>query len=205
VIRNNNGNGIECRGEYDVGPVIDGNIIVNNTGNGIDAQFSGLEIIVNNTISGNDGSGIYIDRDTFPDINYNEITNNGKYGIDIQGARSNIYDNNISGNSECGISVQGYEEPPPEDAGKVGPRYYDGKVNLVLNKISENNIGIMSIESEVDVVNCNIVDNIEWAVKNSGEITVDADKNWWGTTDGDEIEAMIEGDVEYVPWLEEPP
>ncbi|GAI18981.1 unnamed protein product, partial [marine sediment metagenome] len=57
----------------------------------------------------------------------------------------------------------------------------------------------------IHINNNNFIDGGEGttalAVLNQGTGTLDATLNWWGTTDGDEIAAMVSGDVDFIPCL----
>jgi len=46
-----------------------------------------------------------------------------------------------------------------------------------------------------------VIDAPNYAAKNQGTGTLNAEHNWWGTTTGSEILAMLVGTVDYDPWL----
>ncbi len=82
---------------------------------------------------------------------------------------------------------------------------------FILNNEIKNNVigvrvgipGVKDTITGVQVNQNNIVGNEDFGVAHYHGDEVDATCNWWGTDDGDEIEDMVTGDVEYEPWLTE--
>lgn len=75
------------------------------------------------------------------------------------------------------------------------------------NNITNNYHGIWVqnfVEDGMHASSNNISGNAEYGVKNEDTEIFDAANNWWGTTEESEIENMIEGDVDYTDWLDEP-
>jgi nitrous oxidase accessory protein NosD len=158
-----------------------------------DATISG------NTISGadtNGGIGI-AGNSTGLSITGNTITANDVAGIAIMGALASddivIEGNTISENDPTGIHIATTSSP----------------TELVIrgNDILDNEEdGVLADNwSATSVITYNtITGNGDSGVNNAdtdGSAEIDATFNWWGTTDADEIDDMVEGEVNYEPFL----
>ncbi len=72
---------------------------------------------------------------------------------------------------------------------------------LRLGEPGANNAG----PTNVSIHNCTISGNVLKALRNESQALADAESNWWGTTDGSAIAAMISGGADYDAWLTKPP
>ena len=156
------------------------------------AIYGGNSIISNNTISG-DSSGILI--------------SSGNEGCNAVIERNLIFNN--TGSPQIfggGIAVKGAA------GGTTSPLIQD-------NTIIENSVGInLSNNPTPIIVNNNIVNNTEFsfylynAAGGPNTQNATATNNWWGTNDGDAINATIHdfkyhsnlGNVTYIPFLTQP-
>ncbi len=199
-----NHNGIECQNYGEDGPDIHNNMILRNQAYGIRARSTDCGKIHNNSILQNGGYGIYLSQESNVDVYQNKINQNGAYGIYIEGSSPNIHNNSIMDNDEYGIAIEEYVQRGPEDVRDPEDTYYVSDVTITNNNISGNLIGIYIFDSWADIHNNNIISNRDFALVNHCDKNIDASNNWWGTTVETEIEAMIQGVIDYEPWLLEP-
>lgn len=96
--------------------VIDGNVVVKNSGRGIHIDKGSIARILNNTIEESGGIGISVTGTSYayigvfipriPTLSPNIIRNNGGPGINLErGSGAWIVGNTISGNKQAGIAV----------------------------------------------------------------------------------------------------
>ena len=109
-----------------------------------------------------------------------------------------------------GNTVEGFS------SGIAVTSFFGATDNVVIheNEIRDNDIGVrVGYEDDdfnnkditgVQVNQNNIVGNQDYGVAHYHGDTVDATYNWWGTDDEVEIEDMVEGEVDYEPWLDGP-
>ena len=161
--------------------IISDNLITNNfIGIDLTCRYGIYPVISENTISGNISTGVYISlsNDCKIDIQGNLIENNreGIFAQDI--LELTINDNVVSNNSLEGIYsrycnlvnifsneiyMNGYEDNS----------YFSGlylsscKSNVINNLIALNGIGVSSFSSEMNIINCDILDN-KTAIYKSG-------------------------------------
>jgi len=143
--------------------------------------------ISNNTIRNFEDNGIMCVDSNATIIN-NTIVNNCD-GIQCTRANPFIFNNTILYNRR-GVWCE-YSSP-----------------SILRNNISHNDQGIHIVSSSTPVINNNIIlNNTKCGIGvwyNNGLI-VNAEYNWWGTTNDTEIGEMIIGDVDYNPWLNSMP
>lgn len=165
-------------------PDVENNTITNSTGAGMRITLSSPGVF-GNMISGNN-IGIEMSGDFFspssPLIRDNLIFDNDKSGIKVQTSCNPMILNNKIYNNAPNIAISP-----------------DGEGSAASPEISYNQLTNVPFNTE-DIV-------LEVEIGHSAKIT--AENNWWGTTDADEIEAIIldrsdsnaRGDVDYVPFL----
>lgn len=165
-------------------------------------------------------------------ITNNEISNIAYSGINAASVTggSTISGNSITNVGQAGIQVayaSGYpttnltitqntidQANTSEEADKGGIRLYggteiNGYVNITENIITNSYNGVAVRDGEVLTagvyhVNYNsITGNDNYAVYNGGTGTLDVTCNWWGPGDASDIEDIVSGDVDFLPFLEQ--
>lgn len=140
------------------------------------------------TVQNSNGSGIAVytsNNCIITDIN----TSNDKYGIRLgQSSNCTITDVTANNNKSDGI-------------------FLNWSDNCIITNVTANNNNPWGIRLENSnnnqVHHSNIVGNTNGILNTMGT-TVDATNNWWGTSDETLIAGMIEGAVDYSPWLPAP-
>ncbi len=199
VIRNstlsNNYVGLVVLGESPFGtsPVIEGNLIANNTLDGVWTGYNfALTQLHHNWIIDNGGNGVCSWGNT--ELIGNVIAGN-HIGLSIQNSPLNdVKNNTIIHNGICGILINSSYVP------------IDGNV-IAYN----NGSGIIGDGLFVDIHNNNIFGNGLWGVFDP-DAYFNASLNWWGSSLGPGITAHpddmdpeeINGTMDYEPWLTEP-
>lgn len=188
--------------------VSDGNgLIVNNTisnNNGGNGQFTGIacdnaaSIIENNLVENNSGKGVSGSCSSI--IRNNTIINNARGGMHVWGGAI-ITDNIVSGNGQIGIELQGDNNTElfgnTISGSDIGVDISNNPIGrFERNTIINNRNGIRILgNSRANLHNNNIYNNSEYNFyirKNGNPIgDMEAQNNWWGTTDPEEIEDMI--------------
>ena len=193
----------------------------NLDGDPMPGPFTVNVAIVDNTISDNGGV------DNYPwgsfDI-YRGITSNGNESdVTVMG---NTISGHVTGSnfvdSSAGIRISGSDDWTIENndiSGNLRGIYaYNGSINInvELNMIYDNAQGVVMEGATTGFVNFNsIYDNdvSTWTsdgIDPFGVVTLsmprfsnnlDATCNWWGSTADADIENMVQGDVDYRPWL----
>jgi len=167
-----------------------GNIIINNFGSGI--QISDGSLVINNCIiSNNNQFGIGFSGPGNLTITNCAISNNSYSGIRVYG--SGWFE--IIGNKIYGNGIKGVHQPNTPDAKPDGIYFYTGNSNVTAS-----------------IHNNNIYQNVPYNIYNDGISNIDAEYNWWGTSNEDSISSQIWdfnddfalGTVDYEPWLGEP-
>jgi parallel beta-helix repeat protein len=211
TIQDNNSNGI-CLWDSGAAPRITNNTISGNSGNGIVAGtfVNSKATISGNTVTGHSGRGIYLDEGVT--INDNVVTGNSGGGIYVDSSAT-IRGNTISNNSAStggGIYAGGYGSAPA----------ISGNV-IVNNTASLTNIGggIYVADDSNPIINNNDlygnmsgnpanVPNDLYNGNEYGQPDVNAENNYWGTTDSAVIEDHVWhfldnstlGIVDYIPF-----
>lgn len=125
------GDGMLLDGPGSTANFVAGNIIVNNSGDGIEASRAGGNFLQCNNLSGNTGNGIRVDNAQGNQIQCNVIEFNDLFGINcISGGSHYLAWNNVTGNVENGVVLNrangcevaynvfiGNENPPVSDGG----------------------------------------------------------------------------------------
>lgn len=189
-----NSNGITCCGYSS--PFIGGNSIMNNEGCGISCLNNSDPTIRGNTISQNNNTGV-IAHDCSPLIVGNKIISNLDSGIKFIPNCTGIIQGNVIAENKVGISL--WENSSPTIQG-----------NRLTNNYFE---GILCINySNPTVQNNDIYSNTGYGLVNfDTSITIDARKNYWGSSTGpvqsppDATDPEeLSGNILYDPWLTEP-
>ena len=146
IISNNEGTGITYLGDQHINTkntVIQNTITYNDQGGICLSHFSDGFLVSNNTISNNNGKGIYLWNNYNVIIENNDICNNKLSGIYIWAEvyNLNISNNLFSGNKDTGLIINGFSN------------FY---VTVFENIISDNVIGIMLWEAEHIAIRNNI-------------------------------------------------
>jgi parallel beta-helix repeat protein len=175
------------------GSIIQDLIIRGSTNNaGIYINGSYYNIISNNIIS-NNSNGVYIYNSTDNHILDSDILNNTANGIFIDTCSNN---NTINGNNLINNSIDGISINSSNDNTISG------------NIISNNNRDGIYLNNSSAHINFNrIVSNNRYGLYKTGNGTVDATNNWWGSNNpvvssvsGSDI-YVPGGNVTYDPWL----
>ncbi len=104
---------------------------------------------------------------------------------------------------------QGVASDSSTSAGILVTTYYGGgsgatiEGNVITNCTEGIAVGYDGDDTSTVVAHYNnLVGNVSSAIgSTSTTVTVNAKKNWWGTTGGSVISGMIVGDVDYTPWM----
>jgi glutamine cyclotransferase len=173
-------------------PVLENNTIYGAGYNGIAMeQFNYNVIIRNNKIINNQGHGIHGEA-TNAIIEYNIIRNN-KYGVTFDDYSNVLIKHNlIENNSKEGLHF-----------------YVECNATLISNVIRNNGVGISSFKSWLKIHNNDIYGNVDPKERIMLNLVindmhyVDAQQNWWGTTNSSDIKKTIRSDKEvlFEPFL----
>lgn len=156
-------------------------------------------LVENNTIYGTGYNGIAMEQFNEVVIRNNKVINNQGCGIHGEATKA-VIENNIVRNSKTGITFNDFSEVIlrnnlVENILNQGiVLYVSSTGNLTSNKIRNNGIGISVHGSKLIANNNDIYDN----TKNIELISmqeVDLKKNWWGTTNNNEIKEKIHSDA----------
>jgi parallel beta-helix repeat protein len=115
-------------------------------------------------------------RDSSLKASENSITDNRK-GLYLQRSQVKLYGNSFTDNSEHGLYLE-------ESSGTV-----------TANQLSGNGrAGLRVFDFSGEISDNAITNNGEYALQNDGKGALNASGNWWGTTDADQIAALIRDD-----------
>lgn len=136
------GNQYGMTSQNNASPIIAGNIIADNTNEGIDNFNNSSPTIQGNIISGN-GRGILNSVDTAPTIVGNIIRNNNGAGVRNVSSSPNFNGNLITGNATEGISSQGgsptiISNTVSGNGGKGITNEIGASVNIIGNTVTDN-------------------------------------------------------------------
>ena len=189
----NNSDGIVCRSDATVS-IIE-NTINRNTHNGIDSWNTVDLIIQNNTISENINAGAVFNDDSIVIVRLNSIQNNGHGLWCVENITATISDNLIHHNKMSGISMS------------------SSKTTIIRNIIHHNvwfdigcyeGSGLVIIGGNLTNAN-NFVASSGIKIQNYTPYTINATYNYWGTTNEDEIAAMMvndgDGSIDFIPFI----
>ncbi len=181
------------------------NRFLNMSSNAAQVAANGGQIELNfsqNYINGTVNSGLNADGITNSSISENTILNTQQQGIQVAGTAGNVViENNEISNANLS-----------DAADRGGIRLYgsgfSGPVSVNNNKISASNNAIAIRNSEnitgkdISIENNSLLVNPgKFAIYHGGTGTLDANCNWYGTTDYGLIDALTSGDVDDVPYL----
>jgi len=189
----NNSDGIVCRSDATVS-IIE-NTINRNTHNGIDSWNTVDLIIQNNTISENINAGAVFNDDSIVIVRLNSIQNNGHGLWCVENITATISDNLIHQNKMSGISMS------------------SSKTTIIRNIIHHNvwfdigcyeGSGLVVIGGNLTNAN-NFVASSGIKIQNYTPYTINATYNYWGTTNEDEIVALMrnegDGSIDFKPFI----
>ena len=193
MVRQNLDMGIYCTGSST--PVIEYNDIQNNGRFGIECDSTSEANISSNTIERN-ANGVGCHGSTKPNITHNTVRDN-THGIGIWSGDVSVVtiSENIIRKNVQGIHI--YVSASPV-------------VRISRNIINENNGGIGCFNNANpllggSLVNSNSITNNGWAVNSNTANTINATYNYWGTTNENEIAAMMrnegEGSIVFKPFI----
>jgi parallel beta-helix repeat protein len=136
------GNMFGMTNQNNASPIIHGNIVSNNTNEGIDNFNNASPTIQGNIITGN-GRGILNSVDTAPTIVGNTISGNTGAGVRNVSSSPNLNGNVITGNVTEGISSQGgaptiISNTVSENGGKGITNETGASANIIGNTITDN-------------------------------------------------------------------
>ena len=187
-----NPDGIVCRGDATVSIIK--NEICRNTHNGIDSWDAVNLTIQHNTITENRNAGAVFNDDSTVTVISNAIQNNN-HGLWCAGnVIAKISDNLIHNNRRRGIGLS-----------------HSSNTTIIRNIIQNNSWGIGCEQSASTVIGGNltnannIANNSGFAISNVTPNTINATYNYWGTTDENEIAAMMrnegDGSIDFIPFI----
>jgi hypothetical protein len=164
-------------------------------------------------------TGAYISTNGTGGYSNIEIKNNHIYNGHAYGRGIGLYNDSTGDGSGGLISnavIEGniIEGLDSNNAGTHGLRFAGRIENIAVtcNVVSGMNDGVLGIvgyygshyPASVALANNSLVSNaqaVDWA---TGAAQLDAQNNWWGTTDSNAIDALVAGDVDFTPWLTKP-
>lgn len=152
-------------------------------------------------------NGGFIRNNIIDGVNQVGVDFSGTPGFGVQAWGLTLWANSedltISGNTFTGIT-----NPAPEPgeldffaaiglAGNFGPG-----IIVEQNTIEGNSLGIRmnTDQTDIEIINNAIVDNTV-GILNQNEALVNANCNWWGSTDFNEIVSLVEGNVDISTFL----
>lgn len=151
---------------------------------------SGIYVTSNdNSITGNNITGnligIWIENSIYNEISGNNIINNTGNGVLINMCLNSTISNNIiKYNNQNGIKIIG-----------------SGNENISSNVVSNNNVDGIYLENTTADVNFNIITgNARYGLYNTGNGTLNATNNWWGTNNNP-YNIYVMGNVNCDTWL----
>ena len=127
--------------------------------------------------------------------------NDNQWGMLVSVDEENLDDGEqieVTGNEYENLNVQALDMSFGFDVPLVATGNQFEDINASAVNIREDENG-----ENVTVNNNNFID-VNVGVDHAGDGTVDATSNWWGVADEEAIDALTTGDVEVVPFAEEP-
>ena len=193
TISQNSEDGVECGGSTNV--TIDDNNVESNNKHGIHSNGTSEIIASHNIIRYNQSTGVSCGSDSTAQISYNCIMSNDGRGIEcVHNANAVISNNLIDRNGKAGIECR-----------------ENGSPIIRRNTISYNNWhGVLLLHSANPIIGGSLVDanyvvDNEGGVKNHTDNTINATYNYWGTTNENEIAAMMrnegDGSIDFIPFI----
>ncbi|MFQ6675523.1 MAG: right-handed parallel beta-helix repeat-containing protein, partial [Fidelibacterota bacterium] len=190
VVKNNGEHGIEVYGSL---TLKNSYVQDNNAGNtnyyGVRIDRYNGELLIDSTQVTGNANGLYVRNAASGSVVQNStISDNNQYGVNAGDADVTLHGNTITGN---GTGV-----------------YATAAAILTRNLISGNSKGVLTSSSPRLSFN-NLYGNTGYYLETTGASDIDARTNWWGTTDGSSIAAVIKdklddsqlGLVDYSPVL----
>ena len=189
------------------------NDTISYNGDGISVDNSGLTLanatIENSDISHNSNDGIIVNGGTVT-IDSNTINYNGGTAGIVVNSFSTIENNTISYNDK-GIQVNVNNGNPAISGNYLNNNQdgigLDGGATIQNNFISDNNFSGVLLEGFFPIGTATVFDNAfsgngHFAIYNPvASLVVDASGNWFDSADLASISAVISGDVDYTPYL----
>ncbi|MBA7586756.1 hypothetical protein ES708_28761 [subsurface metagenome] len=184
-------------------------------------------------VQGGQAKGIWVngaENNKFVDTKVTDITGfSGAEGINANGKGNTFTSTEVSGiqtskrravgiqiHQTAGVEFSDYHvsdiTATDSEFYSSGIRVKDGVTDCTFSSGSITGAGIgFFVDSSGDpctgnsIHNTNLAGNTDWGVKNDVvDETLDAANNWWGTTVDADIQAMISGNVLYIPISTEP-
>ena len=170
------------------GPKKDGHVCISYMmKNTVDLTITNCDIISTRNYTG--GQALTCFDGSSPTISYNTITN---YfcGIYCQnGSDALITHNTIRDNHNTGISVNDHSN-----------------ATITYNRIDKHKTSINCWRSCPTINNNSITNSSRRAIETMGDCgLIDAEYNYWGTTDKTKLYRLMQGNIDYEPMLEGPP
>jgi tetratricopeptide (TPR) repeat protein len=167
--------------------------------NGIDAIEGASPVILSTRLEKNGGIGIHIRERSEAVIRGSSVVGNGKTGI-LGEARcaGEIVGNRVEANGDGGACL------------RLGCTTKVEQNQFIRNK----GVGLLLQNSQPASVQGNqFSENSEAALRNEGPNAIQADSNWWGSANEADIARVVQdrqdnpawGEVQFRPWLSEPP
>lgn len=192
------------------------NQIIDNRSIGLIVHNSRLNNISENTISGNQVGGIFLEGDSRENTFEENVISDSDMGMRfITSPHNDISENSIKRNFTFGISVES------SDHLQIASNYFNqngtaldlvngSHAKIRENRFDENGNGLWVHGAAQDLVisSNSFVENSHFALRNDAEIQIDARGNYWGTLERPPLcDALnspsngICGSVLFEPWL----
>ena len=216
IIMNIWGDGIYC---YYSSPTISNNIITEIVFDGIYLNWSGPSIISNiityvgtngihsevgthnppyikgNTIKDTGGDGVFCHNDSSPLIEDNIITQTGDHGIECHNSSSPVIrSNEIIFSLNDGVNCNGKSRPKLR-----GNLIHNNSGNGVFSDA----YSLPNLGTDLNPGLNEIFSNGKYDVYSENTAEIKAELNWWGQAPPNPV--FFSGNIDYDPWLTEPP
>jgi parallel beta-helix repeat protein len=140
--------------------------------------------------------GIWITENSSPVISNCTISGIKKHGIWVEESSNPLIIFNLITNCSRDIGTHSGIDV-----------YFTSSATIKYNKIFDNGLWEISCNSNSTIISYNTILINKWGktIVNSGDDNIlNAEYNYWGTTNMDEIKSSIGGDVDFNPWLDYP-
>lgn len=187
-------------------PTIQNNTISSNSyGIYVSSSYSGAtstEYLKSNTIQSNSSYGIYL-YNSSPALSLNTVTGNNKGVALFTNCNPKINENNISSNTDYGLGIFGSSSPLVyvnlNNFGGRNSIQSNGGDEIKITGSSNPNLGNYKYDGQNSIVHAS-----GYLVNNTTSNTINAERNWWGSSSGPGA-GQIYGSVDYDPYLDQAP